>query len=178
MSRVLCGAAAAALMTASLAFAQSPAHAQAFEDGTPVVLTEHEQSLSGYPGHTLERHVAWSVADLVNRCATQTIRNASTFYNEGDANYYVNQVIYKESTKLKASISNNVRGVVRVPGLKWGYWWSSTGQIVNCKTSEALYARGVQVILDPLANAPGGWFVLTAYPMDPGLAIDEGAVYD
>ena len=167
LNRKCCVAFAASILSIS---SLSQTAEAGFPQGVPVNLNMHEKGIGIANGHTIERHVNKSWSYIQNRCANKGPKSLiSTF--DGDeyvAQSWINDALRANLAQLSAILASGSPGLNRIeaPNLAWGYWWSNTGWAVDCgSTGSWFYTKGVRVIIGGDNRMPGGWYIVTSYPV-------------
>lgn len=111
------------------------------------------------PGHTIDKHVGKTVDELIEQCARDRKRLASSFATEADAERFVGEVIAKHANEIRQWLTNGTRRTLPLE--------SELGQATGTTVTRAgavSSATGVRIVLIPKPGTPDGWQILTAFP--------------
>lgn len=111
------------------------------------------------PGHTLDKHVGKTIEELVERCQSQRVFEASSFTSHDAAERLVDRVLTENVHKIRAWRTAEDHGKLELD-LSFPH---STGTTVN-RLGEVYESTGVRVVLIPHERMDDGWQVLTAFP--------------
>ena len=111
-------------------------------------------------GHTLERHVGKTEAQLAQRLASETrISAASSFTNRSVAEVAIGEAIYRNQ--------NAIDSWVKSRGNRYTIDYNANriiGITLRRRASKATSASRLRIVLQRSAKLPPGYFILTAYP--------------
>jgi hypothetical protein len=112
-------------------------------------------------GHTLERHIAKTEAELAQRLAVESrISAASSFTNLSVAEAAIGEAIAKNEQSIASWVkSRSNRYTIdynanRIVGIS-----------LRRRASKATSASRLKIVFQRSANLPPGYFILTAYPL-------------
>ena len=111
-------------------------------------------------GHTLERHVGKTEAQLAQRLASETrISAASSFTNRSVAEVAIGEAMNRNQ--------NAINSWVKSRGNRYTIDYNTNRRIgitLRRRASKATSASRLKIVLQRSAKLPPGYFILTAYP--------------
>ncbi|SDN53568.1 RNase A-like domain-containing protein [Actinacidiphila guanduensis] len=122
----------------------------------------------GYGGHGVTKHVGRSDQQLGDRLAQEPgVQEASTFEKTGDAQRFSQQAIDANKQQVSNWLTGAKEGSTKEFTLK------DTGEVTGRALSRTDWrdgtgsrpVNGVQVVLRADPDAPGGYYILTTYPV-------------
>ncbi|MBD1828741.1 hypothetical protein NDI47_08395 [Microcoleus vaginatus GB1-A2] len=111
-------------------------------------------------GHTLERHVGKTEAQLAQRLASETrISAASSFTDRSVAEAAIGEAMNRNQSAIDSWVKS--------PGNRYTIDYNANriiGITLRRRASKATSASGLRIVLQRSAKLPPGYFILTAYP--------------
>lgn len=131
--------------------------------GGRIVLAEHEaRTLGGIGGHTLERHVAQTDADLAARLVgSPRLRTVSTFVTVAEAETAITNVMRAQKAAITAWARTAAPGARQAfTGLARG----PIGRVLARGASSPVAGRTLRIVLKKEAYNGKLYYILTAFP--------------
>ena len=119
---------------------------------------KHESSPGSKKGHTIEKHVGKTQADLEARMKAEPhLKHASTFATQEEAENAINAVLAARSGDISAWLATGPVG--KSPAFKASF---SGGEVLARGATATTPGTSAVVVLK--GTGGGGWHILTAYP--------------